>query len=244
MKEIIIAMPQMGNSLFRKYMKSKYAQSLNRSGAKVRWIELEDNPNFIQEALECDGLLLPGGADLAPEMYHQTRSEKTGKPNLLRDQTEPKLLEAFLSAGKPILGICRGVQLMNVYFGGTLVQDIKDKQKYRHADFFSRARSTHPVEIKEGTRLFDLLGQPRTSINVNSIHHQAVDQVGEGLTVCAISEDGFVEGIEKSDALFCVGVQWHPEHMSAKNSRQQALFDAFVRSCRERADGTKNAEDQ
>lgn len=253
MKKIVIAMPQMGNDLFRRYMKGKYVKSLNRSGASVLWIEpklanvsdlpehsaqvtvagqTDAVPSYVAQALECDGLLLPGGADLDPALYHQERSEKTGKPNTLRDTAEPELLSAFLSSGKPILGICRGIQMLNTYFGGTLFQDIKDVQNCQHMDFLSRARFTHPVSIEEGTHLFEIFRQ--SSVPVNSMHHQAIDKVGDGLIVSAKSADGFVEGIELKDYGFCVGVQWHPEHMSAKSPAQQALFDAFVAACKKR----------
>lgn len=229
MKQVIIAMPQMGNDLFRRYMKSKYVSSLKRAGASVRWIEPEKNPDYIHQAVSCDGLLLPGGADVSPELYHQARSEKTGKPNPIRDQAEPELLRAFLSSGKPVLGICRGIQIMNVFFGGNLLQDIKETQKYKHMDFFSRSGSSHPVSITEGTQLYRIVGQ--NSVCVNSMHHQAIDHVGKDLIVSAVSSDGFIEAVELENYKFCMGVQWHPEHMSAGSKQQQALFDAFVGAC-------------
>lgn len=242
MRPITIAMPQMGNDLFRKYMKGKYVQSLRRSGADVKWIELTDENEAVSRALHCDGLLLPGGADIEPSLYGQERSDKTGKANVIRDRMEPELLAAFLDAGKPILGICRGTQVMNVHFGGTLFQDIKDKQTYKHSDFFSRARSCHPVELAPDTKLFQCMndagawppGASCFQIHVNSIHHQAIDKLGDGLVVSAKSMDGFVEGIELKDYRFCIGVQWHPEHMSAKTPAQQTLFDTFVAACKER----------
>ena len=228
---VTIAIPQMGNSLFRKYMKSKYAKSLERSGAVTRWIELEDVDEAVRRTLECDGLLLPGGADIAPELYGQTPDPKTGKPNQIRDGAEPRILEAFLATGRPILGICRGIQMINVYFKGTLHQDIKDSQTFRHMDFFSRAHTTHPVTIRPDTLLAGCLGS--TQLDVNSMHHQAIDRVGEGLIATAATPDGFVEGIELSGHPFCLGVQWHPEHMSARYPAQQQLFDCFVKACEE-----------
>lgn len=225
-----IAIPQMGSDFFRKYMKSKYRKSLKRAGAEVRWIELEDTDRAIAEMLECDGLLLPGGADVGPELYGQQPSEKCGKPNTLRDTAEKAMIAAFIPTGKPVLGICRGAQMLNVCLGGTLYQDIKDTQKCKHSDFFSRARSSHAVDITEGSRLHGLLATSHA--DVNSIHHQAIDKVGDGLTVCAVSSDGFVEGVEMPEHPFCVAVQWHPEHMSAKSEQQRKLFDGFVAACR------------
>lgn len=227
----VIAIPQMGTDLFRKYMKSKYVSSLRRAGAQVRWIDLADPEKAAAEALQCDGLLLPGGADVDPALYGQQLSDKCGKPNELRDAGEMKLLEAFLPTNKPIFCICRGVQLLNVFCGGTLYQDIKDVQKCRHADFLSRTRGCHTVKIVPQTRLAGILGEKQ--VKVNSIHHQAVDQVGRELTIAAVSEDGFVEALEITHHPFCIGVQWHPEHMSKKSKLQQKLFDAFAVACKE-----------
>ena len=228
----VIAIPQMGTDLFRKYMKSKYVQSLERAGAQVLWIELDDMDKAIEEALGCDGLLLPGGADIDPKLYGQTASEKCGKPNEKRDAAEPKILEAFLKTDKPIFGICRGVQLLNVYMGGTLLQDIRDTQKYKHSDFLSRAKSIHPISIEKGSRLYDILGAE--TAQVNSLHHQAIDKVGDGLKVTAKCGDGFVEALELEGHPFCVAVQWHPEHMSKKSEEQRKLFSAFVSACNNR----------
>lgn len=225
----VIAIPQMGNDLFRKYMKSKYVQSLERAGAQALWIELDDIDKAIETAVNCDGLLLPGGADIAPSMYGQAASEKCGKPNEIRDSAEPKILEAFLKTGKPVFGICRGAQLLNVSFGGTLLQDIKDKQKYNHSDFFTRAKSAHPINIEKSSRLYDILGAETAA--VNSLHHQAIDKVGDGLKITAKSEDGFIEALELEGYPFCVAVQWHPEHMSKKSEEQRKLLSAFVATC-------------
>lgn len=226
----VIAIPQMGNDLFRIYMKSKYVQSLHRAGAEVRWLELEDADAAAAGAIACDGLLLPGGADVDPRLYGQEPSERCGKPNQLRDRGERRLLEVFLPAKKPVFCICRGVQLLNVFCSGTLWQDIKGMQKCAHSHFLSKNKGIHSVTLSPGTRLAELFaGQER--VLVNSLHHQAVDRVGSGLTVSAVSEDGFVEALELSGHPFCIGVQWHPEHMSRGNAQQQALFYAFAAAC-------------
>ena len=224
---ITIAIPQMGTDLFRKYMKSKYVKSLERAGAAVRWIELEDTDKAVAEALACDGLLLPGGADIEPALYGREREEKCGKPNELRDKNEFAIFAAFVKTGKPILCICRGFQLLNVACGGTLYQDIADIKKCNHSDFFKRAKPVHNVTVTENTRLFEAFG--KNVVGVNSLHHQAVESVGENLTVSAISEDGFIEAVELNDHPFCVAVQWHPEHMSKTHPLQQNLFNQFIK---------------
>ena len=229
--KIVIGMPQPGKDLFRQYMKSKYVQSIRRAGGEVRWIELDDLDRAVKEMLECDGMLLPGGGDVEPSYYGQERTEKCGEPNELRDKGELRLLEAFLPTNKPIFGICRGVQVMNVYFGGTLYQDITTTQVQKHRDFKSRRKGCHKVRMMPRSKLGKLMGSEWAL--VNSMHHQAVDTLGPGLNVAAVSEDGFIEAVELLLHPFCIGVQWHPEHLSKYNKTQQDLFDAFVAACKE-----------
>ena len=230
MSKVRIAMPQWGNNFIRLYMKSKYIQSLRRAGAKIRWIELDDPEKAAAEALECDGLLLPGGDDLNPSLYGQDRSDKCGKPDDRRDRAEMKILEAFLPTNKPIFCVCRGLQLLNVFFGATLHQDIKGIQVCKHSHFASRAKSIHHAKLFPRTKLAQIL--QTDLIKVNSLHHQAVDKLGPGLTVAAVSEDGFIEGLEVFLHPFCVAVQWHPEHMGKNDPLQQKLFDHFVQVCK------------
>lgn len=224
-----IAIPKFKDGLFRKYMQSKYTASLRRAGAKAVWIETDDLGKAIQEMLLCDGLLLSGGEDVNPSFYGQTATEKCGKIVPARDHAEIKMLEAFLSTGKPILGICRGEQLMNVFFGGTLHQDIADVATSCHDDYPRKNRGNHEVSVTRGTKLAEIMGQE--TFLANSLHHQAVDKVAPVLILAATSEDGIVEGVEHPSHPFCIGVQWHPEHMSAYSKLQRRIFDAFVDAC-------------
>lgn len=226
---VTIAIPQMGTDLFRKYMKSKYVKSLERAGAKVKWIELEDTEKAISEALSCDGLLLPGGADIEPSLYGREREEKCGKANLLRDKAEPAIFSEFIKTEKPVFCICRGFQLLNVIYGGTLYQDIGEIKKSNHSDFLKRASSVHKITVKEDTLLYNIFSSK--SAGVNSLHHQAIENIGKGLVASAVSDDGFIEAIELEAHPFCLGVQWHPEHMSKRDSLEQKLFDKFVEAC-------------
>ena len=224
-----IAIPKFKDGLFRKYMQSKYTASLRRAGAKAVWIETDDLGKAIQEMLLCDGLLLSGGEDVNPAFYGQTATEKCGKIVPARDHAEMKMLEAFLSTGKPILGICRGEQLMNVFFGGTLHQDIADVATRCHDDYPRKNRGNHEVSVTRGTKLAEIMGQE--TFLANSLHHQAVDKVAPALILAATCEDGIVEGVEHPAHPFCIGVQWHPEHMSAYSKLQRRIFDAFVDAC-------------
>ena len=220
----VIAMPKLSNDPFRIYMKSKYVLSLWRTGARVRWINPEDTEDNRNSLLQCDGLLMPCGVDIEPARYGQETDEKCGKIDLARDAAEWWMLEAFLPTGKPILGICRGCQFLNVYLGGTLHQHIEG-----HSDFRSRARGCHDVTVLPETVLSALLPE---SLRVNSLHHQAVDVLGKGLTVTARAEGGTVEAIELTGHPFFVAVQWHPEHLSHNRPDQRKLFDHFVSLCK------------
>ena len=223
---VVIAMPRMSTDPEPTVAQSKYMESLARAGARMRWVELSDPEQAVQDALTCDGLLLPGGGDMDPKFYGQERIPACGEPNLLRDAAEPLLLRAFLAADKPVLGICRGIQVMNAVLGGDLYQDIKPFEHLPHNGHWAKV---HTVTVRRGTLLSRILGQD--TVLVNSQHHQAVDRVAPGFTLAALSEDGIVEAIEKPDARFCLGVQWHPEWLSDADPAMQGLFDAFVNAC-------------
>lgn len=223
---VVIAMPRMSTDPEPTVAQSKYMESLARAGAGMHWVELSDPEQAVQDALTCDGLLLPGGGDMDPKFYGQERIPACGEPNLLRDAAEPLLLRAFLAADKPVLGICRGIQVMNVVLGGDLYQDIKPFEHLPHNGHWAKV---HTVTVRRGTLLSRILGQD--TVLVNSQHHQAVDRVAPGFTLVALSEDGIVEAIEKPDAGFCLGVQWHPEWLSDADPAMQSLFDAFVNAC-------------
>ena len=223
---VVIAMPRMSTDPDPTVAQSKYMESLARAGAGMRWVELNDPKQAVQDALTCDGLLLPGGGDMDPKFYGQERIPACGEPNLLRDAAEPLLLRAFLAADKPVLGICRGIQVMNAVLGGDLYQDIKPFEHLPHNGHWAKV---HTVTVRRGTLLSRILGQD--TVLVNSQHHQAVDRVAPGFTLAALSEDGIVEAIEKPDAGFCLGVQWHPEWLSDADPAMQSLFDAFVNAC-------------
>lgn len=223
---VVIAMPRMSTDPEPTVAQSKYIESLARAGAGMRWVELGDPEQAVQDALTCDGLLLPGGGDMDPKFYGQERIPACGEPNLLRDAAEPLLLRAFLAADKPVLGICRGIQVMNAVLGGDLYQDIKPFEHLPHNDHWAKV---HTVTVRRGTLLSRILEQD--TVLVNSQHHQAVDQVAPGFTLAALSEDGIVEAIEMPDARFCLGVQWHPEWLSDADPAMQGLFDAFVNAC-------------
>ena len=169
------------------------------------------------------GLLLSGGTDIDPSLYHATRDPRTQSPDPQRDKMEWLLLHQVIAADIPVLAICRGMQLFNVFHeGGTLLQHL-DGHTVNTAD---PSEPAHSVVQEPGSRLALILGAG--PVGVNSRHHQAVQQVGRGLRVTSRSGDGIVEGVERPDLHFAVAVQWHPEDQVARFPAQHRLFEAFA----------------
>jgi len=183
----------------------------------------------IDDYLEVlDGLLLPGGADIPPSEYGELAHETVEPLDDDRFRFEKALSKAWITRSeKPMLGICLGSQWINVSSGGNLVQDIPSEFQVIHRD------TSHPVTLEPDSRLFRILGgEP---LVVNSVHHQSVREVGEGLRIVARSPDGIVEGIETtSPDRFLIGVQWHPEKLMPSDKRQAKLLKAFVDAAAQR----------
>lgn len=182
-------------------------------------------------AEQCQGLLLPGGVDIDPKYFGEEKTENCGEINPVRDVLEAAVMEAFEKMGKPVFGICRGIQAMNIFHGGTLYQDLGSEMEGSPLEHWTPAQKnveTQPVSVEKGTKLYEILG--KTEIKVNSMHHQAVKNVAEGFAVSARCADGVIEAIEKQGAAFFLGVQWHPEHLK-NSSLQQRLFEAFTDAC-------------
>jgi putative glutamine amidotransferase len=199
---------------------------------------------------QLDGLVLQGGIDVTPSSYGCAPWQKQAEYDPIRDEYELELLRGFIEADKPVLGICRGCQLLNVYFGGTLVQDIPTQWPgaTRHYDVQRYDRLVHEVHFMPGSRLSDIYGyEPR---RVTSIHHQCVDQLGRGLVLEARSPIDLVpEGIRHTGYPFVMGVQWHPEfHMSNFEDADGVLdsgplMTAFLRAAARRAGRVRRLAD-
>lgn len=233
----LIGMPYAGNSTFRQYMTAKYVRGLNMAGAEVRILpQTLDDEVLEQYVAECEGFLFPGGPDLDPAMYGEVKDARCGDQDTARDQFEYALMRKVMETDKPVLCICRGLQLLNVVRGGTLIQDITDQEDCQHSDFEHRGSASHPIYIRNDDNLLrKALGVDQC--NVNSMHHQAIDRVGNGLDVIAKSPEGYPEAIQLKQKRFCLGVQWHPEHMADHDERQENVFCAFVAACGENGNG-------
>jgi len=214
-----------------------YLSGLLETGAVPIVLPLTSDPAHISRLVEwCDGFLIPGGQDVDPARYGARRKPHTHRSATSRDAMEQALVRAAVAADKPILGICRGMQSLNVALGGTLHQDILAEypdQGLLHVQKRPFDMPAHMVEVVEGSKLEKLVGATR--LGVNTIHHQSIAKLGEGLVVSAVSpDDGIVEAIEMPDAHFVVGVQWHPEHMWRRRPHSKRLFRALVEACRDR----------
>src|SRR5271154_4710815 len=174
------------------------------------------------------GLVLLGGCDVNPARYGELRLPETEEPDDPRDQRESALIAEALDRDLPILAICRGMQILNVQHGGSLVQHLDPVERHRQRPR-DKSVSAHSIEIVPGTTLARIAGAELRP-QVNSRHHQSVARLGEGLIVSATDpRDGVIEAIERPDKRFVVGVQWHPENQTAeKDSIARKLFDAFA----------------
>ncbi len=214
-------------------MREDYLRSVEQSGA-VPVVLAPVAPEDVSALLDrLDGILLSGGADVDPALYGQEPHPRLGRVNRRRDEFELALLREALRRDVPILAICRGHQVLNVATGGTLVQDIPSlvEGQVKHDGEGPRWRRAHRVEVTAPSRLREILGQD--AVSVNSIHHQAVDRVGDDLIVSArCPEDGVVEGLERPESRFVVAVQWHPESFWNRADSFQRLFDAHAEACR------------
>jgi gamma-glutamyl-gamma-aminobutyrate hydrolase PuuD len=208
-----------------------YVDAIERAGGRALVIPPADDG--VEETLDAlDAIVFSGGADVDPAHYGAEPHPETDAPQARRDAGEMALLHAALERDMPTLAICRGFQLLNVARGGDLVQHLPEEVGHDDHKQIPGEFAVHPVEVKEGSRLGQLVGPtPR----VTSHHHQALGRVGDGLVESAWAADGTLEGVEDPSHRFVVGVQWHPEA-----GEDAALFEALVAQAREyRAARTK-----
>ncbi|MBK9623318.1 MAG: gamma-glutamyl-gamma-aminobutyrate hydrolase family protein [Rhodocyclaceae bacterium] len=214
------------------YLEQSVAQWVMRGGALPVMIPAVDAQSVVQRddlnlrhyADALDGLVLQGGNDVAPQTYGESPLSPAWSGDSVRDLYEIALIHAFLEAGKPVFGICRGLQMLNVTFGGTLWQDIKTQcpGAVEHVKEDLYERNLHRVEIIQGTHLAELYPDLRNGM-INSIHHQGIQKLAPGFVVEAqCPDDGMIEAIRRTGPGFVAGVQWHPEF---RQKNCNATFD-------------------
>jgi len=210
-----------------------YESSVHRAGAEFRVLDtMHDDPAKVVR--EIDGLLLTGGGDVDPALFGEAPHATYHAAEAGRDDHEIALVRQALEAGVPIFAICRGLQVMNVAFGGTLVQDIPSAvaTPVTHQVLMPKNVMAHEVWVNRGSVLWSLMEDRLENVDVlsvNSRHHQAAKDVAPGFVVSATAPDGVIEAIERPGGSFCVGVQWHPENFW-RTGEFRDLFEGFVKA--------------
>ena len=215
----------------RDFLRATYIEAVRRAGAVPLLLANCDESVSLLEL--CDGLLLTGGGDVDPTTFGAADdgTEWAGvSPD--RDRTELALIAAADHLNLPVFGICRGMQVMAVAYGGTLIQDIPRRRPdsaLHHSQKESRERVTHSVDLEPDSRAAEVAGN--THFEVNSFHHQAVDRMPDGWRVVGRASDQLVEAMERPGERYLLGVQWHPEDLATAHQPAQQLFEKFVEAC-------------
>ena len=220
-----------------------YLKSIVRAGGRVRVLEVREDPGAVLG--EIDAVLLTGGGDVNPRLYGEARHPAVHGAESGRDEFEIELARRAMEADVPVLAICRGLQVLNVAAGGTLVQDIPTEVAgaLPHSVTEPTDVVAHTIDVRKESRVRAALGPPAgesSEWRVNSRHHQSVGRVGTGLVVSATAADGVIEAVESPASRFCVGVQWHPENFW-RTGEFNSLFGSFVHAARERLAGQSGA---
>ena len=227
-KPIIGITPSVDEEQHRCLVQPGYLESVDRAGGLGLMLPLTDKDEDLDRFIQlCDGFLFVGGPDLEPWRYGQKILPECGPQNVQRDAMEWKLMQMALAADKPVLGVCRGIQVLNAVLGGTLYQDIPSQYETDLSHQMGEPpynRTAHPIRIVEGTPLAEL---PLTD-GVNSRHHQAILDLATGLEVMAYAADGIIEAVRMPQKRFIWAVQWHPEAYWEDEGMHLALFRKLV----------------
>ncbi|HBE9250259.1 gamma-glutamyl-gamma-aminobutyrate hydrolase family protein [Clostridioides difficile] len=228
---LIIMENGMFPGLERSYVNNDYINAVLKGGGSLVIIPVNTDKEVIKKQIEMvDGVLISGGWDVNPQLYGEETREETTFIYPEVDEFDLITISIALELKKPILGVCRGLQILNVSLGGTLYQDnnLIEGSYIKHTQSSKRHVATHKVDVKEGSILEGILGK---QLLTNSYHHQSVNQLGKGLKAIAYSKDGIIEAIEKEEENFVVGVQWHPEMMVDYCDKMEKLFKYFINIC-------------
>lgn len=217
----------------------RYIEAIRQAGGYAVVLPPTQDPEEQRQVLNLvDGLLIPGGDDVAPCFYGEEPVAAVTTTDRQLDRFQLALIRMALEQDKPILGICRGLQILNVAFGGTLIQDIPTQVPgaiCHNQKTLTKEEPFHHVSLIKDSHLARMLWRDR--VDTNTYHHQAIRKVGQGLVPVAHSADGIIEGVEAPSGRV-LGVQWHPECMTREDPVQQRLFDGFVALCKEPAGAT------
>lgn len=218
---------------YKHTLSNDYIQAVIQAGGIPVILPIGIDEDVSQLVGKIDGLLLTGGGDIDPTLFGEEPHPKLGTISPGRDQLEPALIKEILTADKPILAICRGVQILNIAIGGDMYQDIysqHENQLIQHSQKAMRSHLAHFVKAREGSLLASVVGT--TEFKVNTYHHQAVRHVPYPFDVSGVASDGIIEAIESTGHSFVLGVQWHPECLAVNGDEiAKRIFTRFVESC-------------
>lgn len=213
----------------RSYVNEDYIAAIIQNGGVPILLPVNEKEDVLKQQVSLlDGLILSGGSDISPLEYGEEPDVLLGEIIPERDYSDMKILQFAIEKKIPILGICRGLQLLNVYHGGTLYQDNRyhHQEVYKHWQGHGPDIATHHVSLEKDSILYH--AYQKENICVNSFHHQSIKKLGDGLKKIAKSKDGIIEGIESTYYPFMVGTQWHPEMLFRKDEGANALFKLFL----------------
>lgn len=233
-KPIIAMLCAIENSdgLLQSRLQKTYVDSIFGAGGVPIILPFTENDAKTEEYAElCDGFLFTGGNDINPLRYGEVKADFCGEIEDLRDGFELEMARLAIQKEKPILGICRGAQLLNVALGGTLYQDINSEipSGISHVQKEPKEAPSHTVRVVEGTPLFSLT--EKEIIVANSFHHQAIKKLGRGLLPMAYAEDGIIEAVYSTEQRYLRAYQWHPERLFGSDEQNRKIFFDFVSAC-------------
>lgn len=211
------------------YTRNNYSRAIIENGGIPCYLPVNRDYCIIKEQIDlCDGLLIPGGLDVNPLFYNREPLPKLEATIPMTDEFQIRIIHEAIATCKPILGSCRGCQVLNVALGGTLFQDTTyaTSTPLQHSQLTQLDEVAHSVSLVKGSILYDLFG---TELLVNTFHHQCCNELGEDLELVGTSPDGIVEAIERKGEVFVVGVQWHPEMLLDGNKSMAPLFSRFIK---------------
>lgn len=216
----------------RVYVSNDYVKAVLKAGGIPIIIPVSKEKEIVEAQINAvDGVLLTGGYDVNPLLYGEEPSQKLGFTYGEVDNFNILAISAADKSNKPMFGICKGLQILNVYFGGTLYQDISQAEGsyIKHTQSSKKQEAGHSTFFKEGSLLYEIFGE---STLTNSFHHQSIKKLAPGFKVTALAKDNIIEGIEKEERNFVVAVQWHPEMMHETDLFMVKLFERFIDECR------------
>lgn len=235
-KPVIGVVPQYDPEQGQIFSSARYFRAVRDAGGVPFLFPLQSGQEDVELLLErTDGVLFTGGPDVNPLLFGEEIIPGCGNILPERDSFELALLPAVMERDLPVLGICRGIQTLNIGLGGDIYQDIVSQYHAEgvplvgHSQKAAGAVMTHSVYVEKGTLLYDIVNKDR--IAVNSFHHQSVRRLAPGIVMAGKSADGLTEAVSRPVSKFFLGVQWHPEHLYTESEDAKKIFEAFVQSC-------------